>query len=142
MKDPFEREDQSEIVIGRVERIVNLPIVHGKYVEVWYINGKTSYVYQIVNYENGSCGVHVYRVEIGKDNYLHVQKECFLNPDNERSLNRVGVGIHYQNLKGIKNNPWFPDELRSSLEVTIRALEKVFALKEQEYRESRAILAC
>jgi len=148
MRDPWLEQDEQnepEIIIERIKRIANPPIVHGKYVDVWRINNGNSRVYQIVKYENGFGGnvqVNVYRVKIGEGGHLHVSKECSLNPNDERSLNEAGVGIHYQALREIKKNPCFPDELRGGLEKVLKAMENVFALKEQEVRESRAILVC
>ncbi|MBW2979463.1 hypothetical protein KY307_02320 [Candidatus Woesearchaeota archaeon] len=148
MRDPWLEQDEQnepETVIEKVKRVTNLPIVHGKYVDVWRINNGNSRVYQIVKYENGSVGnvqVNVYRVKIGEGGHLYVSKECSLNPNDERSLSKVGIGLHYQNLREIKKNPCFPDELRDGLEKVLKAIENVLALKEQEYRESRAILVC
>jgi len=138
MKDSdwFEKDD-TEMVIEEVQRIANLPIVHGKYVNVWLIKNGSSRVYQIVEYTNGSGSVQVYHVKKGKDG-LCISKEESLSPD--LSFDTPGVGLHYFVLRQIKNNPCFPDELRGCLEALLKRMEDVLTLKEQEYRESKAIL--
>jgi len=147
MKDPWLEQEQNEpeTVVEEVKRVANPPIVYGKYVDVWRINNGNSRVYQIVEYGDkfgGNVQVNVYRVKIGKDGHLRVSKECSLDPDDWYSLNCAGAGIHYQALREIKKNPCFPNELMDGLERVLKAMGDVLALKEQEYRESKAILVC